>query len=332
MTTVPTSFSWNQFDGIPDLRGAVLLMWNGFERRSTKLLRTVRTFELKAVKCLRFGDNEFDLTHNDKEIADSVQSKILERIDLHRKDQFQIYQTLFDVINKFDRSTKFVFDITCFPRDILLIIIFLFWKTERISNLSCVYNIASNYSLAEHDVKDKWLSKGVSAVSPVIGFRGVIRPERKMQLVALVGFDDHRVLQIADILSPDAVVFAYGTSKLPGRDWLEWHGADVTNTFLSRFSETIQRTFICEEGQSVFELIDGMISTKPDYNHVIIPMNNKISTLFAGTYCLRNRSVQICYGGALVYNHSNYSEESEIFYYWTPVFSDRSLRSHPGGS
>ena len=310
--------SWSVSAGKPTVDGAVVLFWNGFESRSTKFLREAELSGASSFYCFKFTEDQFDLSLNNQTVKERVPADRLTFLLLDRRDQFQSYKKFYDLFETIAIGVRIVFDITCFPRDILLIVLFALWKTGRVESVSCVYNLALDYSIGSSKA-DKWLSKGVSQVSPVIGYRGVVRPDRPLQLIALVGFDDQRILQIADILSPDSLVFGYGETKLLGRDWLIAQSLAAAESLTVRFEESSVVSFICEDGANVFALSDGAVENRPDYNHVVVPMNNKISTLFAGTYCMANRSVQICYGGGLIYNHSDYSTESAVFYTWTFV-------------
>ena len=309
-------FDWLRKDGLPDLTDAVVLLWNGFEPRSTALARGGNISSANSVVILKFADSQFDLSENDKCLDSEIDPENAVRLDVDRGSQFRTYQKIRAQIAESDPTLRIVFDITCFPRDVLLIVLYVLWSLSRIDQVTCVYNVAEDYSTQQSDVSEKWLSKGVSSVSPVIGYRGVLRPDRPLQLVGLVGFDDQRVMQIADILSPSSLVFAHGDTNLRAREWLVSQGRDAVDLLMNRFDESREEKFICEDGQSVSAMLDRAKAAQPDYNLVVVPMNNKISTLFAATYCLKNRDVQICYGGALIYNHSHYSQESDKFFHW----------------
>lgn len=312
-----TAFTnWEQFDGTPNLEKSLIIFWNGFERRSTKLLRSSNLRDVYQVLGFRFADNQFDLSENDAKITEFVPNDRYETKACDRRNQFSIYKLFFEIFSKLASDIRIVFDITCFPRDVLLIALYALKKTNRFADTMCTYNLARDYSYGTPDGEQKWLSKGVASVSPVIGYRGIVSPDKPMQLIALVGFDDQRLLQIAEILCPDSVVFAYGDTNLMDRDWLIRQSHQAVDELISSFDDTRKESFVCEDGQSVFDLVDKAISERPGHNQIIVPMNNKISTLFAGAYCLQNRNVQICYGGGLIYNHSHYSMESETFFSW----------------
>ena len=316
MKPLKDDFEWSRYDGVPDLGNALVLLWNGFEPRSTALARFGNVSEANRVVVLKFADSQFDLSENDKCLDSEIDQKNAVRLDVDRGSQFRTYQMIRSKIAESDPKLKIVFDITCFPRDVLLIILYVLRSLSRIDQVVCVYNVAQDYSTQQSDISKKWLSKGVSSVSPVIGYRGVLRPDRPLQLVGMVGFDDQRVVQIADILSPKSLVFAHGDTQFKERKWLVSQSKDAVNVLMNRFDESREEKFICEDGQSVSAMLDRVKAAQPDDNLVVVPMNNKISTLFAATYCLKNRDVQVCYGGALIYNHTHYSQESERFFHW----------------
>lgn len=316
MNSLDQKFCWQRSDGVPDVNSATVLIWNGFEPRSTAFARKKRLSDAKKVIVMRFIESQFDLTENDEILSHSANTLPLTRLELDRSSQFDVYKSIRNEIEKIEKESRIIFDITCFPRDILLIVLYICWSLGRLDSLCCVYNLAADYSIQQTNISEKWLSKGVASVSPVIGYRGIVRPDRALQLVGLVGFDDQRVMQIADILSPHSFVFAHGKSELKHREWLVSQGKDAVELLMNQFNDSREDSFICEDGDSVNRVLDRARSENPNYNLVVVPMNNKISTLFVGTYCLKNRDVQICYGGALIYNHSDYSSESSTFYYW----------------
>ena len=316
MNALDRNFRWARKDGTPEIDGSVVLVWNGFEPRSTALARTRRLSDAERVIVMKFTDSQFDLSENDKILSDSVGSSQLTRLDIDRNNQFETYRCIRKELESCPPDGSIVFDITCFPRDVLLIALYVCWSLAKLDRLICVYNVATDYSMEQSAVSEKWLSKGVASVSPIIGYRGIVRPDRPLQLVGLVGFDDQRIMQIADILSPHSFVFAHGNTELKHREWLVSQGKDAVELLMNRFSESREDKFICEDGESVREMLDRAKNKNPSHNLVVVPMNNKISTLFVGTYCMINRDVQICYGGALIYNHSDYSTESDTFFYW----------------
>jgi hypothetical protein len=170
-------------DGTPDLSGAALFFWNGFESRSTKLLRMADASRARSVFGFRFADNQFDLSVNDTVISSRVPSETYSQMFCDRRRQFDTYTSFFDAFSSLDVGVQIVFDITCFPRDVLLIALYALWRTGRFNGAICTYNLAADYSVGAPDDQGKWLSKGIASVSPVIGFRGIIHPERPMQLI-----------------------------------------------------------------------------------------------------------------------------------------------------
>ena len=174
MNSLHSEFSWDQSSGLPSTDGAIVLLWNGFEARSTKMLRAGDFSKVSSVFCFCFDDNQFDLSKNNEVIDGIVSAKQLERVFVDRQRQFQTYQIIHKILSKPNKGTKVIFDITCFPRDVLLIILYACWQVGRIDDLCCVYNLASDYSVEAENLEGKWLSKGVANVSPVIGYRGVV--------------------------------------------------------------------------------------------------------------------------------------------------------------
>ena len=66
MNQLQDNFDWSRNDGVPDLSNAIVILWNGFELRSTALVRHANATGANKVFILKFSDSQFDLSENDK--------------------------------------------------------------------------------------------------------------------------------------------------------------------------------------------------------------------------------------------------------------------------
>ena len=72
--------------------------------------------------------------------------------------------------------------------------------------------------------------------------------------------------------------------------------------------------FACNDPQDAKEAILGCIQATGDCNHVIAPMNTKISTIASALLALADDEIQLCYAQAALYNYENYSIPGDTCY------------------
>jgi hypothetical protein len=70
----------------------------------------------------------------------------------------------------------------------------------------------------------------------------------------------------------------------------------------------------CNDPYDTCKKIEEKIAKQKDMNIVIVPLNNKITTLGVAFAAIGNSEIQLCYAPALVYNTSSYSEPGEYCY------------------
>lgn len=76
-------------------------------------------------------------------------------------------------------------------------------------------------------------------------------------------------------------------------------------------------TFSCQDILETKQIILSIFQKyKDEYNIIIAPLNNKISTLGVAFAGLEQEEIQICYASANHYNIENYSEAFDYFYYY----------------
>lgn len=72
--------------------------------------------------------------------------------------------------------------------------------------------------------------------------------------------------------------------------------------------------FSCYDPFNTEDTLASLIAQKTDLNHILAPMNTKLSTLGAAQVATKNDSVQLCYAQPSNYNWKEYSEPGSQYY------------------
>lgn len=228
------------------------------------------------------------------------------------------YSSFNDCLNSIlteSESKHIMLDITTFTHEALLILLRLLYMRLRNKDiLTLVYINAAQYSYNEPDPEKKWLSKGIGNIRSVLGYPGFLTPSQKNHLIVLFGFESERTIKLIDNFEYDLVSIGLGPKD-----------ASITNEHykinLKRHNDIVKHYPQCKKFE--FSLIDpweaksqiiNQVSKNKDYNVVIAPLNNKISTVGAALAALENINIQLCYISANQYNLNGYSLPGEDCY------------------
>ena len=69
--------------------------------------------------------------------------------------------------------------------------------------------------------------------------------------------------------------------------------------------------FSCKDIEKTVKTLKTIIAKAPEDNHIIVPLNTKLSTISAAIVALENKDIQLCYAVPEVYNYENYSTSGE---------------------
>lgn len=209
-------------------------------------------------------------------------------------------------------------DITTFTHEILLILLAIVKDMFPQSIVTCGYVNAKEYSCDFDNQENKWLSKGVGEIRSVLGYSGVIRPSQETLLMVIVGYEYERAVNIIEAIEPDFLSLGYAeasdsiTEKNKGANE---HYALLVKQMSTYYDDICDFTITCNDpfvaSQSILEQINTI---GKDKNIIIVPMNNKISTIGVALVCSARPDVQLCYAPALVYNYNSYSSPGDKCY------------------
>lgn len=248
--------------------------------------------------CEKFGSKsiskEIDLS-NPLNIADTLLSIIKELIDV--------------------KTRELVIDISTFTHEALLILIrVIFDNKQHFDKIICLYNGATNYG-GETDPEKIWLSKGCQDVRNVIGYPGKLKPSLKTHLTVLSGYERERATRLIDLLEPDILSLAIGDGNEPTE-------AENRNTmmhfkqYFSSWAENLRLNvdhffFSCSDIEKTANILIEHFSSITNENHIVVPLNTKLSTIATAIAALSVQDVQVCYSVPEIYNTNHYSEPSD---------------------
>lgn len=221
-------------------------------------------------------------------------------------------------VEGFSSSSRIFIDITTFTHESLLILLAILKDYVPNATVCCGYINAREYSYDCEKQKDKWLSRGIGEIRSVLGYSGIIKPSQKTLLMVIVGYEYERAISIIDAIEPDFLSLGYGiasdstTEKNQGANE---HYAQLVKQMATYYEDVYDFTLPCNDpfaaSQAILKQIEAVGTNK---NIILVPMNNKISTIGAALVCLELPHVQLCYAPALVYNYSAYSTPGEKCY------------------
>lgn len=206
-------------------------------------------------------------------------------------------------------------DITTFTHEGLLILFKFIWLyKKRFTNVFLTYTGADDYDVNQNDPDKKWLTKGTKSIRSVLGYPGLMSPSRRNHLIILFGFESERTRKLIENFEFEKVSLGFG----PENDSIKKDHHFINR---NRHLKLLEQFPIAEKFE--FSLTDPIlckdqllsrVKLYSQYNTVIVPLNNKVSTIGAALSSIENNSIQVTYVRAHEYNLKGYSRPSDKFY------------------
>ncbi len=225
-----------------------------------------------------------------------------------------------EILNFFDgipdvQKKKFFVDTTTFTHESLLVLYkVITLKGIPVENVLYAYINASDYSTNEAEIDKKWLSKGIGEIRNVIGYGGFMNPLKKNHLIVLVGIELERTQSLIDKIEPNSlslgVSYDHCSKSLDAIALNKKKHKALCDKYWD--SESFEFTVLSPE--PVKEKLKEIAAQHSDCNIIVAAMNNKISTIGAGSFANENPEVQISYATALQYNIEGYTIPGEDCY------------------
>jgi len=277
---------------------------SSFENRCLEIASKVNSKQFKKVIVCHFRDNCVEAENNLLKIKELFDNPIV--IELFKNKPLSNYDKLFDEIID-SECMNVLLDISTFTREIFLIILKLFRQPAFANKkLTLCYNPSGKFT--------DWLTKGVDKIRSVLGFSGDFSPIKKLMLIVLVGFEAERSQILIDSFEPNLLFIGKASQKESTNEKLAQNNDVHFQKLLKTNSNAEKFKFSCIDLSHTIEEISRIIENyRKEYNIVISPMSNKLSTLAVASVVFKYPEVQICYASPNLYN-TEYSTSSNYIY------------------
>ncbi|WP_288957044.1 hypothetical protein [uncultured Desulfovibrio sp.] len=278
----------------------------GFEQRSAQIFQYMQSQGISGDRTHIFFNSESESAGSHAFQSDSSQNVNL--IPLKYSDPIHSADRFIETLEMDVNSGLFniVIDITTFTREWLLMLLAIF-RIPKFSQckLTCAYNYAKSMS-------PTWLSRGPLEMRTVLGYSGSFFSSKKTHLFLILGHEVERAVAIIDSIEPAFLTIATGSKD--GSVTEEMHKINV------KFKDYIKNCYSIDTREADIDVVDyeksksGILKNlKLDgkFNTVIAPLNTKISTVAAGSVCLDNPQIQVCYLPMEQYNTQDFSVPSD---------------------
>lgn len=204
---------------------------------------------------------------------------------------------------------RILVDITTFTHETLMILYKIAHVKKNRIKVTYLYTNATDYCPGS-DVEKKWLSRGCRDIHAILGYSGLLFPSQKTRLIVVVGYEYTRAAEVITALEPNYLTLVYGapdkstTEKNKNANKLY---SELIQQMAFDFTNIESIEIPCDNPDMTAEILCNLYKSHPDENIIVIPMNNKLSTIGVGKSIIISDHVQACYAPAVVYNESDYS-------------------------
>lgn len=287
----------------------------GFDIRCLAVLSNLDTSQFEAIIGIQNLHSKHKNSDHESKLLELTNNKAL-IIGSNCRSVIDLIDELSDELTKIQSLPfkEIFFDITSLSHELLVVIVGLLNELDLLKNTTFLYTQAKQYG--------DWLSRGINQIRSILGFSGLMYPSRKLHLIVLLGFEIERAERLIDSYEPAKLTLGTGhkeqsissdiyqinnetRKKIENLIFLS--GLNIEN--IDNFHFSCLDPFLMKN--QILEYIENL-DNRQDYNIVIAPMNNKVSTLGVAFAALDNEDLQICYAEAEEYNYKNYVEINNL--------------------
>ncbi len=216
--------------------------------------------------------------------------------------------SLESVCTKYNNPSILI-DITTFTRESLLIILRVICSyKDKLGEITFAYTPAKT-------MNGDWLSKGIFYHRSILGYMGDFLPNRPLHMILMIGFEINRAKGIIDEYEPDYITIGLGDKNESIKPEFHEKNKKFVEELVSYFDNNVNTfSFSLRNPYATMKTLDENVKLYQNTNTIIVPLNNKISTIGAGLYGITNQDVQLCYTEVEEYNTANYSEPDDYCY------------------
>lgn len=286
------------------------------------------SYEDRSLSIMKAIENEIKIDKKFVSLSIPHKALIQKNLELFRSDNFEIIEIdntdqiksainlMVPLSNVLEDNPKasFILDISTFTRQTLLILFRLLRNNlTRKNQIKFLYTPAEDYSIGL-PYEAKWLTKGISQVNSIFGYSGVIRPSRPYHLIILMGFEVERASSLISAYEPSKITVGYASENDSVSNSHYQLNIQKFDELLSEFPYAESFEFSCIDVLKSKSDILEQTKKHIDYNVIVSPMNNKISTVSAALAAFENNEIQLAIAIPAIYNYDNYSIPSDYCY------------------
>lgn len=207
------------------------------------------------------------------------------------------------------RKSRILVDVTTFTHELLMIFLKIAAIKKNQVAVTCIYVNAADYC-SYSEVNRKWLSRGCKDVHSILGYPGLLFPSQKDRLIIIVGYEYNRAADVINALEPNGLTLVYGS---PNNSTTEKNReasklySELVEQMAFNFDSIERAEIPCDDPDKASERLCEIYKKHFDENIIVIPMNNKLSTIGVAKSIMQTDYVQACYAPAVVYNERDYS-------------------------
>lgn len=297
----------------------VFICSSSFESRCLIVAQEIRDLlRDKTVLICHNVDLNAHLEHNTRHLLELVNGSNVKMVEFHNDRPIQAINELMDKLktnNQSEESVRYLMDITTFTHEGLLLTLRVLRSTlKKSDSIRFIYNEAGDYSIEETDNNSKWLSKGIKEIRSVLGYAGTLRPSRKLHLIIMLGFGTERAAHLIDTFQPNKISLGLGHSQQSISKYFREINEARHRHLSSMFSNVEAFEFSCIDPEETKKHLKSQIELYPKHNVIIAPLNTKISALGAALVAFENKTVQLIYASANLYNYKGFSSPGKSCY------------------
>jgi hypothetical protein len=182
------------------------------------------------------------------------------------------------------------------------------------------YLESKEYSFDEKDYTRKWLTKGIKEVRTIISYPGNFDPSKENHLSIIMGFEKERTKKVIEIFDYEHITVINGAIEESINSTHYTINKSKCNDLINLFPNINNIEVSIIDIIKCKNQIESYLDNYRNYNNVIIPMNNKISTIACGLIGINNKDIQLSYISAEVYNKYSYSMHGENVHLFNNIF------------
>jgi len=291
----------------------LFVCFSSFEERCLSISKYINRERIKE-SIIFYNEDNIDYVGNNLKRLESFYGEKARRVPVMHCNPLRTADMMINTFKKksISDSVGCVFlDTTSFTHEALLIVLKIIPLFFPKATLICGYANADDYD-SNNTSNEKWLSKGISEIRSVLGYPGDFLPAQKTHLILIAGYEYERAYSIINCVEPSSISLGFGQSNnataQKNMDANEHYAHLVEQMATNYCMNKIEKFEVkCNDPFVTCEKVTEQILKYKDKNIMIVPLNNKISTIGVALATSKYDGVQLCYAPALAYNYEHYS-------------------------